>query len=193
MPLKLIVGLGNPGVDYAATRHNAGAWFVEQLAARCAVTLQAERKFHGLVARALVAEHDCRLLVPTTYMNNSGQAVAAISNFYKIDPGEILIAHDELDFSAGVVKLKNGGGHGGHNGLHDIFNHKGKQFSRLRIGIGKPTNSKQTADYVLKRPSKSEQALIDDALAEVLALMPLIMSGDIANAMKELHTKPLKQ
>lgn len=188
-PIKLIVGLGNPGPDYANTRHNAGAWYVDQLARQANAPLQTEKKFFGSVGRATWSGHDCRLLIPSTYMNNSGQAVAAVANFYKIDCDEILVAHDELDLPPGAMRLKQGGGHGGHNGLRDIISALGnqKQFARLRIGIGHPGDAKKVSNYVLRDPTQAEYQLIQDGLDEALKLSQPIITGDWQSAMNTLH------
>ena len=151
--IQLIVGLGNPGAQYEDTRHNAGFWFVEQLARAYGGSLQPEKKFFGYAARITIGGQDVRLLTPSTFMNRSGQAVNAIATFYKIPPQAILVAHDELDHPPGIGRLKQGGGHGGHNGLRDIISSLGnnKDFCRLRIGIGHPGNSKAVVNYVLKK------------------------------------------
>ncbi len=188
--IKLIVGLGNPGSEYRGTRHNAGALFVEELARSCATTLQAESKFFGHCGRSNYAGHDLRFLVPTTFMNRSGQAVSAISRFYKIEPEEILVAHDELDFPAGVAKFKRGGGHGGHNGLRDIVPALGnnKNFCRLRIGIGHPGHSSQVSGYVLSTPSQVDRTRIEACIDEAIAVLPLLLDGNEEKAMSRLHS-----
>ncbi len=189
--IKLIVGLGNPGAEYDRTRHNAGADFVEEIARQYSTSLSPENKFFGLTARINLKGQDVRLLVPTTFMNRSGQAVIAMANFYKIEPEEILVAHDELDLDPGVAKLKRGGGHGGHNGLRDIISALGnnKNFGRLRLGIGHPGNAKQVVGYVLKKASLSEQGLIDDAIYDATRQLPLAAQGNWEGAMNELHSK----
>jgi PTH1 family peptidyl-tRNA hydrolase len=187
--IQLIVGLGNPGQEYESTRHNAGAWFVEALAKQCGVTLLPEKKFHGLFAKVNLHGNTCYLLIPTTYMNNSGQSVAACADFYKLLPENILVAHDELDLPVGTTRLKFEGGHGGHNGLRDIFAHlNSPKFYRLRIGIGRPTAHHPVVDYVLHRPTKEEQTLIDQSLLSVEKILPDVLSGNIEHAMKVLHT-----
>jgi len=187
--IRLIVGLGNPGEEYTHTRHNAGAWFVEQLAAESSVKFLSENKFQGRVAAIQEAAHKCWLLLPNTFMNHSGQAVRAFSQFYQIAPEEILVAHDELDFPAGVVRLKQGGGHGGHNGLRDIIqNLQSDQFHRLRIGIGHPGNRNQVHDYVLNRPSKHDHTLILDAIQQALIVLPQFILGDTQKAIQQLHS-----
>ena len=153
--IRLIVGLGNPGTQYQGTRHNAGADFVEALARHAGGSLQSDSKFHGLVGRVTLSDHDLRLLVPTTFMNRSGKSVAAASQFYKIPPGEILVAHDELDIPAGSARFKRGGGHGGHNGLRDIVPALGNnaEFYRLRIGIGHPGEASKVTCLLYTSPS----------------------------------------
>lgn len=188
--MTLIVGLGNPGQEYENTRHNAGAWLVERLANQCDETLRPEKKFHGLFAKVFLAGRDVRLLLPTTFMNHSGQAVAAVAKFYKLEAEDIIVAHDELDLPAGSVKLKQGGGHGGHNGLRDIINHLGsKNFVRVRVGIGHPGHKDHVLDYVLGRPSKSDQKAIEQALGNVSAVFSDVVKGNLQSAMTNLHTK----
>ena len=186
--VKLIVGLGNPGPEYDQTRHNAGAFFVERLAGRERVSLSLDRKYHGLTGKFSHQGQDIRLLIPTTFMNRSGQAVAALAGFFRIPPDAILVAHDELDMPPGVAKLKLGGGHGGHNGLRDIIAHIGDNFLRLRIGVGHPGKGNDVVGYVLKHAPAAEQKLIDAAMAEAYAALPLILSGEIEKAMQQLHT-----
>ncbi len=190
-PIKLIVGLGNPGQEYDRTRHNAGADFVTELARQASVNLAPEKKFFGLATKAIINNRPVHLLIPTTFMNRSGQAIAALANFYKIEPEEILVAHDELDLEPGVARLKHGGGHGGHNGLRDTISSLGnnKNFARLRLGIGHLGSAKQVVGYVLKKASQTDQQLIDDASYEATRVMPEVVTGDWNNAMKALHTK----
>ena len=184
--IQLIVGLGNPGEKYAKTRHNAGAWFVEQLARSASCQLRPESKFQGSTA-AFTAE--CHLLIPNTYMNNSGQSVKALASYYKIPPEAILVIHDELDLPPGIARLKFDGGAGGHNGLTDIIDHlHTKKFHRLRLGIGHPGQGRDVADYVLKPPSKSELHLIEQALQKAGEVLPIIMNGEFQKAMQQLHT-----
>jgi PTH1 family peptidyl-tRNA hydrolase len=187
--LKLIVGLGNPGPEYTATRHNAGQWFVAALADKYGISLVNDAKYHGHTGRGTVQGQDLRLLIPTTYMNLSGQSVGALALFSKIMPDEILVAHDELDLPPGAVRLKTGGGHGGHNGLRDIIralaNHN--EFHRLRIGIGHPGDAKKVAGFVLTKAPSAEQALIDGAMDEALSLSDEIVAGKIAQAMNKLN------
>lgn len=188
--IKLIVGLGNPGSDYRGTRHNAGADFVEQLARQCGCTLQAESRFFGMTGRLTLSGHDLRLLIPTTFMNRSGKAVAAMAQFYKIASDEILIAHDELDIPAGSARFKRGGGHGGHNGLRDIVPSLGntKDFYRLRIGIGHPGHASKVTGYVLGAPSQVDRTRIDASIDEAIAALPLLLDGDSTRAMTQLHS-----
>lgn len=181
-PIKLIVGLGNPGERYITTRHNAGAWFVEKVVASYAADLRLEAKFHGFCGVIKIAHYSCHLLIPITYMNCSGRAVQAIANFYKIPPANILVVHDELDFPPGVARFKFGGGHNGHNGLRDIIAVlQGGDFHRLRVGIGKPQKAPNSnvdmADYVLTKPSRAEMEQIDAALDEKVALTPRLLQG----------------
>lgn len=189
-PIQLIVGLANPGNEYANTRHNAGAWFVEEIAADNHTSLRMEAKYHGLHGLAKIHDQSCHLLIPTTFMNLSGQAVRACMNYHKIPADAILIAHDEIDLPVGTVKLKFDGGDGGHNGLKDIIRHLNtKQFYRLRIGVGRPNHSKDVIDYVLNNPSKADRIKIDDAIQRALLALPLIMSGEMSKAMQKLHTE----
>lgn len=187
--IKLIVGLANPGSEYASTRHNAGAWFIEQLAQRYNQSLKNETKFFGYTARINVNNQDIRLLIPTTYMNLSGKAVQAMATFYQIKPEEILVAHDELDLNPGNAKFKLGGGHGGHNGLKDIINKLGNNpnFYRLRIGIGHPGDKSKVVGFVLNKPSKSEQNLIDQAIDESVRCTEVLVNQGIEAAMNRLH------
>ncbi|MCE9950455.1 aminoacyl-tRNA hydrolase, partial [Hafnia paralvei] len=184
MTIKLIVGLANPGAEYAQTRHNAGAWFVDALAERNGQSLKEESKFYGYTARLNLAGNDVRLLVPTTFMNLSGKAVAALATFYRIQPDEILVAHDELDLPPGVAKLKLGGGNGGHNGLKDIQSKLGNNpnFYRLRIGIGHPGDKNKVVGFVLGKPLASEQPLIDDAIDEALRCTEVLLKEGIDRA-----------
>lgn len=195
-PLRLIVGLGNPGSEYRATRHNAGAWFVERLAQAIGAALGMQAKFQAIVGSVRASDGvDRRLALPQTFVNRSGQAVSALARFYRIAPEEILIAHDELDLKSGVVKLKQGGGSAGHNGLKDIVASLGTPgFWRLRIGIGHPRegelSEQEVADYVLHRPRLEEQRAIDDAITRALATWRWLEAGDTERAMHELHTVP---
>lgn len=188
--IRLIVGLGNPGPEYETTRHNAGFWWVERLAAAHNVLFNVEKKFHGLAARLRLDGHEAWLLKPQTFMNRSGQAVGALAGFYRIAPEEILVVHDELDLPPGDARFKNGGGHGGHNGLKDIIAQLGTpDFWRLRIGIGHPGDKNQVVDFVLHAARREEQEQIDAALERSLPLLPQILAGDFPAAMLKLHTR----
>lgn len=187
--IDLIVGLGNPGQQYEHTRHNAGAWYVEQLAREYDITLREEVRHKCLTGKTLVNRHEVRLLIPTVFMNLSGQSVAPIANFFKIPPERILVAHDELDLPPGTAKLKRGGGHGGHNGLRDIISKMGnnRDFNRLRIGIGHPGSSDQVTGYVLGRAPQGEQQLIDQAIDKAASITSRLLAGETQKAMNELH------
>ena len=190
-PIRLVVGLGNPGREYEATRHNAGFWYADALAARLGASFSGEAKFHGRVARAV---GDLRMLKPGTFMNLSGRAVAALAQFFAVAPGEILVVHDELDLPPGEVKMKFGGGHAGHNGLRDIVARLGSaDFWRLRLGIGHPRDSaipqQDVADYVLQPPRANESEAIAHAIDRALDAWPQIAAGDFERAMMALHTR----
>ncbi len=187
-PVKLVVGLGNPGREYEATRHNAGFWWVENLADAQRVRLRAQAKFFGRVGRVTDDGYDCWLLLPDTYMNASGRAVQALAAFYKIAPDDILVVHDELDLPPGTVRLKKGGGVAGHNGLKDIAVKLGPDFWRLRIGIGHPGDRDEVIDYVLHPPRQEEAELISNAVEHSLEVWPLIQTGEMEKAMHRLHT-----
>ncbi len=191
--LKLIVGLGNPGQQYADTRHNAGFWFVEQIARQFNIDLKAEKKFHGLVGQGQVYGHNVRLLLPSTFMNNSGQAVVPMVNFFNVDNNQLLIAHDELDIPVGSVKLKTDGGHGGHNGLRDIVPHIGKDFHRLRVGIGRPEHKSKVSSYVLSKPSSDDKIAIDKALEVSIDSLELLLDGNINKAREQINGFSLPQ
>ncbi len=183
--IKLIVGLRNPGPAYEKTRHNAGAWFVESLASAESKNFKVEKKFLS----ELALHEQCQLLLPSQYMNQSGQATSLAAKYFKLKPEELLIAHDELDLPAGAIKLKLGGGHGGHNGLRDIIKALGSnQCHRLRIGIGHPGHKDDVHDYVLSKPSKADKKLIDDAIERGLSIIPPLLRGDTQRAMLDLHS-----
>jgi PTH1 family peptidyl-tRNA hydrolase len=187
--IRLIVGLGNPGADYVDTRHNAGFWLVELLAADQSAIFKFEKRTNADECKFKAAGKDVYLQRPLTFMNRSGQAVAALARYYKIKAEEILVLHDELDLPAGTNRIKQGGGHGGHNGLRDIINHMGsREFFRVRIGIGHPGDSKQVINYVLHKPSVSDLNAIEYANRDTLAVMPLVYEGRIDKAMQALHT-----
>lgn len=187
--IKLIVGLGNPGSKYEETRHNAGFLLLDELASSYATSFVSEKKFQGDLARTNIGSCDVRLLKPTTFMNLSGESVQAVASFYRIEAEEILVAHDELDIPPGTVKLKQGGGHGGHNGLRDIINHLGRDFWRLRLGIGHPGDAKKVVSFVLQRAPKSETDLLQSSIDDCVREVSGIVSGDMSAAMKNLHTK----
>ena len=187
--MRMVVGLGNPGREYEATRHNAGFWWVENLADAQRVSLRAESRYHGRVGKLAAGDHDFFLLLPQTYMNDSGRSVAALAGFYKIAPADILVVHDELDLPPGAARLKKGGGVAGHNGLKDISRHLGPDFWRLRLGIGHPGDRAQVANYVLHPPREEETKLISDAVERSLELWPLIAAGQMEKAMHRLHTE----
>jgi len=188
--LALIVGLGNPGTQYAQTRHNAGAEFVLRLAGHFGASLKTEPKFKGLVARIGLAGEDLRLLLPETFMNLSGQSVGAAAQFYKLPPQRILVAHDELDLPAGEARFKQGGGHGGHNGLRDIIAALGNRpdFYRLRIGIGHPGTSELVTPWVLSKPDAEDRRKIDACIEEAITAMPAAVRGEWPIAMNRLHS-----
>ena len=193
--IRLLVGLGNPGPEHVATRHNAGFWFVDAVAQLLKVTLQAERTYFGLVARVNRplpgVEGPVWLLEPMTYMNLSGKSVSALARFFKIEPGEILVAHDELDLMPGHVKMKLGGSHAGHNGLKDIHAQLGSaDYWRLRLGIGHPGVKAEVVDYVLRMPPKEEREAIEKSIEQSLTALPLLLAGDMERAMMKIHAKP---
>ncbi len=187
--IKLFVGLGNPGPEYEATRHNAGFWWIDALARELKVTLVPERSYHGLVARASVAGDSVWLLQPQTFMNLSGKSVAALARFFKIPPEEILVAHDELDIPPGQAKLKRGGSHAGHNGLRDIHAQLGtSDYWRLRIGIGHPGVKAEVVNWVLKKPAPDQRTLIEDSILHSLKAYPALLAGDMDKATLLVHT-----
>ncbi|MDX1599689.1 MAG: aminoacyl-tRNA hydrolase [Marinobacter sp.] len=187
--ILMVVGLGNPGADYENTRHNAGALFVEALARAAGQTLRPERKYHGLYARIQWQGLDLHLLNPTTFMNRSGLSIKALADFFKIQPQQILVAHDELDIPPGTAKLKKGGGHGGHNGLRDTIAHLGtNDFLRLRVGIGHPGDSRKVTGYVLGRLGKQETEELNAVIDEIMRVLPDAASGKLPAAMNRLHS-----
>lgn len=188
--IKLIVGLANPGAKYEETRHNAGEWLINELARMYNVSLKEEAKYFGKVAKINTAQGEVRLLVPTTFMNLSGKAVGALANFYRIKPEEILVAHDELDLPPGSVKLKKGGGHGGHNGLKDIIAALGnnKEFYRVRIGIGHPGHKDLVAAYVLGKPAPQEKELINTGVDESSRCIEILLKDGIVKATNRLNS-----
>ncbi|HES75943.1 MAG TPA: aminoacyl-tRNA hydrolase [bacterium] len=187
--IRLIVGLGNPGAQYEDTRHNAGFWFVDEVARLTGATLRPEPRFHGLAARVMLEGHELWLLKPTTFMNRSGQSVAALARFYKIAPEQILIVHDEIDLPVGQVKLKYAGGHGGHNGLRDLHAHFGTpNYWRLRIGVDHPGSKDLVVDYVLHAPSKVDREKINGVIDEASRQLPDLLRGEAARVMNHLHS-----
>ncbi|NNF97692.1 MAG: aminoacyl-tRNA hydrolase [Halobacteria archaeon] len=187
--VDLIVGLGNPGPEYEHTRHNAGFWFVDAVARAQGAPFRMEKKFHGEVARFYAGGHDIWLLKPDTFMNNSGQAVQALARFYKIDLAHILVAHDDLDLPPGTARLKQGGGHGGHNGLRDIISKMGGNgFQRLRLGIGHPGDKNRVTGHVLKKSSSDDQVEIERAIEQAMNVLPDVINGDLQKAMNQLHS-----
>lgn len=189
MAIKLIIGLRNPGSAYEHTRHNAGAWFTHALAQRhSSASFKLDKKMQAEIADFQLNQHTCKLALPITFMNHSGQPTRAISQFYRIDPQEVLVVHDELDLPAGRIKLKTGGGHGGHNGLKDIIAHLGSpEFHRLRVGIGHPGHSDLVHQYVLSKPSMQDKQQIYDAIDRGIAIIPWVLSDEIARAMNQLN------
>ncbi|MCF7979153.1 MAG: aminoacyl-tRNA hydrolase [Chromatiaceae bacterium] len=188
--IQLIVGLGNPGAQYAGTRHNAGYFLVDRVAERSAVELRPEAKFYGLMGRVNHPEGDLRLLKPTTFMNHSGRSVAAVCRYFDLEPSRVLIAYDELDLPVGTVKLKQGGGHAGHNGIRDSIAALGsRDFWRLRIGIGHPGSKEQVIGYVLSHPSRADSDAILAAVDEAEGCLPELLAGEYQRAMNHLHRR----
>lgn len=187
--IRLIAGLGNPGLQYQGTRHNAGYQFVDMLARRQGARFRNDPKFHGEICRIHSQGHECWLLKPGTFMNRSGQSLSSLARYYKISLQELLVAHDELDLPAGVARLKLGGGHAGHNGLRDIVSAiGGRDFWRLRLGIDRPPDSGQVVNYVLGRPSRQDAEAIERAVEAAADLLPEILGGDFQRAMHRLHS-----
>lgn len=188
--LKLIVGLGNPGPQHHLNRHNVGAWFVDAICRQYSGELRAESRFHGNIGRITLAGQDVRLLFPTTYMNRSGLSVASLCHYFDIEPQQMLVAYDEIDFPVGTTRLKTGGGHGGHNGVRDIIAALGgaNGFHRLRIGVGHPGHKSKVAQYVLSNPSVDETIEIERNLAQALDVLPQVTNGEMGAAMQQLHS-----
>lgn len=185
---QLVAGLGNPGPDYARTRHNAGFWYVDELARQLGATFNLDKRYHAAIAQGTLDGRRVHLVKPMNYMNNSGQGLAAVAKFYKIDPSRILVAHDELDLSPGEIRVKRGGGHGGHNGLRDIVPRLGsKEFWRLRIGIGHPGHKSAVSGYVLKRAAADDQRHIDEAVELALQESASLIDGDVNVATKAIN------
>jgi PTH1 family peptidyl-tRNA hydrolase len=189
LALRIVAGLGNPGAEYVRTRHNAGFWFVEELARRHGGSFRLERGFDAELARARIGAHELWLVKPMDYMNNSGRVVAAVMSFYKLPVESLLVAHDELDLLPGVLRLKQGGGAGGHNGLKDLIAHGGEGFWRLRIGIGHPGSRELVTPFVLSRASSAEQMLIDAAILDAADSVPQLLAEGAQTVMQALHTR----
>jgi PTH1 family peptidyl-tRNA hydrolase len=188
-PLKIIVGLGNPGPEHLLTRHNAGFWFVDALAAKLGARFRSHTRFQGEICRTQLSGVEVTLLKPMTYMNRSGLAIRALVDYLKVSPAEVLVAHDELDLDVGDVRFKFGGGAGGHNGLRDAITHLGADFWRLRLGIGHPGDKSQVIDYVLRRAPKDEEEQLLEAVGEALATLPVFIEQGAERAMNGLHGK----
>ena len=187
-PIHLVIGLGNPGARYAMTRHNAGFWFVDGLASHSRQTFRAAAGFQGEECRIEIEGRTCRLFKPTTFMNHSGLAVAALFHYYRYAPEEVLIVHDEIDLPPGIARLKQGGGHGGHNGLRNIMTHiNTSDFNRLRIGVGHPGHRDDVVNYVLRSTPAEEQDLIEEAISRAYGVFSQVIAGNIARAMNTLH------
>ncbi len=187
----LVAGLGNPGAKYAETRHNAGFWFLERVVSRHGGDFRAAARLKAEVARTEIGGHDCLLVRPSSFMNESGLPVRAVLDYYRVPVSRLMVAYDELDLQPGTARLKQGGGHGGHNGVRDIFRHvPDHSFLRLRIGIGHPGFKDQVTPYVLSRPGAADQRLIDDTLGRAVDVLPDIIAGELPRAMKNLHTEP---
>ena len=188
--VDIIIGLGNPGTEYANTRHNAGFWFVDEVARKFGGNFKTEKKFQGEVARSTIHGQQVWLLKPDTFMNLSGQSLLALMQFYKIKLANVLVVHDDLDLEVGDVRLKDAGGHGGHNGLRDIIGRcGGNGFQRIRLGIGHPGNQSKVTGHVLKKASTDDQISIENAIDKAISVLDLIVKGDTAKAMQTLHTK----
>jgi peptidyl-tRNA hydrolase, PTH1 family len=189
-PLKLIVGLGNPGADYARTRHNAGFWLVDELARRHGGSFRHEGKHQGELARVRIGGEEVWLLKPMTFMNRSGGPISSVLGFYKLTPTQMLVAHDEIDLPSGTVRLKDAGGHGGHNGLRDIIAAQGDGFWRLRIGVGHPGTAKDVVDFVLTHAGKDEQRVIDETIVMGADAIEEALRSGAQIAMNKLHARP---
>ena len=188
-PIRIIAGLGNPEDRYERTLHNAGFWFVDALARKYGGSFKHEKKFDADSCRVKMHGEDVWLVKPQSSMNNSGQPIRGLLDYYRLSVAELLVAHDEIDLPPGTVRLKEGGGHGGHNGLRDILRHCGADFLRLRLGVGHPGDKDQVTNYVLKRASSDVEAAIERNIDDAMLVMPELVDGDINAAMKKLHTK----
>lgn len=187
--IRLIAGLGNPGSKYDKTRHNAGFWFVDELARRFGGTLLAEKRFSGEACKVMIANQPVWLLKPQTFMNKSGLSLRQLTDFFKIPVEQVLVVHDEMDIDAGDVRLKKAGGHGGHNGLRDIHAHLGKEYWRIRVGVGHPGDRSKVVDYVLSQPSKDDDIAIQRAIDRAADHVGQLVTGDMQKAMNDLHRK----
>ena len=188
-PIRIIAGLGNPDEKYERTLHNAGFWFVDELARKCAGSFRYEKKFDADYWRIDLHGEDVWLVKPQSFMNSSGQPIRGMLDYYRLRTNELLVAHDEIDLPPGTVRLKEGGGHGGHNGLRDIIQHCGNDFLRLRLGVGHPGEKHKVTNYVLKRGSADIEAAVERNIDDAVAVMPELVDGNVAAAMKQLHTK----
>lgn len=187
--LRIIVGLGNPGPRYARTRHNAGFWFVDELARRYGASFHSEPRHQADLARARIGSAELWLVKPMSFMNRSGGPVRSVAGFYKVEPSQILVAYDELDFPPGVVRLKQGGSHAGHNGIRDVIAHVGEAVWRIRIGIGRPGVKGEGVDYVLTRPPADEERLIQEAITAAADVIPVFLEQGAQKAMNLLHSR----
>jgi PTH1 family peptidyl-tRNA hydrolase len=192
-PIRIIAGLGNPEDKYERTLHNAGFWFVDALARKYGGHFRLDKKFDAECCRISLQGEDVWLVKPQSYMNNSGSPIRGLLDYYRLQPNELLVAHDEIDLPPGTVRLKEGGGHGGHNGLRDIIRHCGGDFARLRLGVGHPGEKHKVTNYVLKRGAADVEAAVERNIDDALAVMPELVDGDINAAMKKLHTKDNSQ
>lgn len=191
--IRLLVGLGNPGPEYSTTRHNAGFWWLDQAARKLSISLRPERSHRCRLGRFSGADGPILLLEPTTFMNLSGEAVASVARYFRIEPAQILVVHDDLDLAPGHVKLKFGGGHGGHNGLRDIHSHLATaDYWRLRLGIGHPGVKSEVVDYVLRSPSVEEREAIDKCIAQSLRALEALLAGEMERATMTIHAKPAR-
>jgi PTH1 family peptidyl-tRNA hydrolase len=193
LALKLVVGLGNPGREYESTRHNAGFWFVEELARRHGGSFRLEPRFAAELARVRIGGQELWLVKPQDFMNNSGRVTAAVAGFYKAEPADLLVAHDELDLAAGDLRLKFGGGHGGQNGMRDLIAHLGDGFWRLRLGIGHPGVRELVTPWLLGKTSAAERAPIESAVLKAADIVPVMIEQGGERAMHRLHTRPPTQ
>ena len=188
-PIKLIVGLGNPGTSHRLDRHNVGFWFVDALAQRVGGNFRTEHKFQGEACRVDLEGHELRLLKPTTYMNRSGMSVQALASYLHIQAEQILVVHDDLDLPVGTLRLKRGGGAGGHNGVRDVITHLGPEFFRLRVGVGHPGQQEDVIDHVLERANREDEAKIIEALGDALDVLPILLGHGEQKAMHKLHSR----